>query len=54
MDIAYQGFGDDMDGDTYAIKKAVEMGLPVFVSTHFLKTYRCGRACGRAVCGRPQ
>ncbi len=37
MDIAYQGFGDDMDGDTYAIKKAVEMGLPVFVSNSFSK-----------------
>ena len=37
MDIAYQGFGDDMDGDTYAIRKAVEMGLPVFVSNSFSK-----------------
>ena len=37
MDIAYQGFGDDMDGDAYAIRRAVEMGLPVFVSNSFSK-----------------
>lgn len=37
MDIAYQGFGDDMDGDAYAIRKAVEMGLSVFVSNSFSK-----------------
>ena len=37
MDIAYQGFGKDMDSDSYAIRKAVEMGLPVFVSNSFSK-----------------
>lgn len=37
MDIAYQGFGEDMDSDAYAIRKAVEMGLPVFVSNSFSK-----------------
>lgn len=37
MDIAYQGFGKDMDSDAYAIRKAVEMGLPVFVSNSFSK-----------------
>ncbi|MDO4442013.1 MAG: amino acid aminotransferase [Moraxella sp.] len=37
MDIAYQGFGDDMDGDAYAIRRAVEMGLPIFVSNSFSK-----------------
>ncbi len=37
MDIAYQGFGEDMDGDVYAIKKAVEMGLSFFVSNSFSK-----------------
>ena len=37
MDIAYQGFGKDMDSDAYAICKAVEMGLPVFVSNSFSK-----------------
>ncbi|WP_201591450.1 amino acid aminotransferase [Psychrobacter pulmonis] len=37
MDIAYQGFGKDMDSDAYAIRKAVEIGLPVFVSNSFSK-----------------
>ena len=37
MDIAYQGFGKDMDSDAYAIRKPVEMGLPVFVSNSFSK-----------------
>ncbi|WP_107879627.1 amino acid aminotransferase [Neisseria animaloris] len=37
MDIAYQGFGDDFDGDAYAIRKAVQMGLPLFVSNSFSK-----------------
>ena len=37
MDIAYQGFGADMDGDAYAIRKAVDLGLPVFVSNSFSK-----------------
>ncbi len=37
MDIAYQGFGGDMDSDVYAIRKAVELGLPVFVSNSFSK-----------------
>ncbi len=37
MDIAYQGFGEDMNQDAYAIRKAVEMGLPVFVSNSFSK-----------------
>lgn len=37
MDIAYQGFGKDMDSDAYAIRKAVDMGLPLFVSNSFSK-----------------
>ena len=37
MDIAYQGFGEDMDSDAYAIRKAVEMKLPLFVSNSFSK-----------------
>lgn len=40
MDIAYQGFGEDMEGDVYAIRRAVDMGLPIFVSNSFSKTYR--------------
>lgn len=37
MDIAYQGFGDDLEKDAYAIRKAVEMGLSLFVSNSFSK-----------------
>ena len=37
MDIAYQGFGADMDSDAYAIRKAVDMGLTLFVSNSFSK-----------------
>ena len=38
MDIAYQGFGDDMDTDAYAIRKAVDLGLTVFISNSFSKS----------------
>lgn len=37
MDIAYQGFGQDMDKDAYAIRRAVELGLSFFVSNSFSK-----------------
>lgn len=37
MDIAYQGFGDDLETDTYAIRKAVEIGLCVYISNSFSK-----------------
>ncbi|ELA08340.1 aromatic amino acid aminotransferase [Moraxella macacae 0408225] len=37
MDIAYQGFGQDMDSDVYAICKAVDLDLAFFVSNSFSK-----------------
>lgn len=37
MDIAYQGFGGDLDSDAYAIRKAAELGLPLWVSNSFSK-----------------
>lgn len=37
MDIAYQGFGADMDSDAYAIRKAVDMGVALIVSNSFSK-----------------
>ena len=37
MDIAYQGFGEDLDSDAYAIRKAAAMNLPLFVSNSFSK-----------------
>lgn len=37
LDMAYQGFGEDMDSDTYAIRRAVEIGLNPLVSNSFSK-----------------
>ncbi|MDO5640248.1 MAG: amino acid aminotransferase [Neisseria sp.] len=37
MDIAYQGFGDDLNRDAYAIRRAAALGLPLFVSNSFSK-----------------
>lgn len=37
MDIAYQGFAEDMDSDAYAIRRATDLGLSFFVSNSFSK-----------------
>ena len=37
MDIAYQGFAEDLENDVYAIRRAAELGLPAFVSNSFSK-----------------
>ena len=37
MDFAYQGLGEDLDQDAYAIRKAVDLGLSFFVSNSFSK-----------------
>ena len=37
MDIAYQGFGDDFERDAYAVRRAADLGLPLFVSSSFSK-----------------
>ncbi len=37
MDIAYQGFGVDLDTDAYAIRAATKAGLTLFVSNSFSK-----------------
>jgi len=37
MDIAYQGFAEDMESDVYAIRRATELGLSVFISNSFSK-----------------
>ncbi|OCG19744.1 amino acid aminotransferase [Gilliamella sp. App4-10] len=39
MDIAYQGFGESIDDDAYAIRKMAETGLCGFVSNSFSKTF---------------
>lgn len=37
MDMAYQGFGGDFEQDAYAIRKAVALNVPLFVSSSFSK-----------------
>lgn len=37
MDIAYQGFAQDLEADAYPMRKAAEMGLSFFVSNSFSK-----------------
>lgn len=37
MDIAYQGLGDGMEEDAYAVRKALSMGLNFFVSNSYSK-----------------
>lgn len=37
MDMAYQGFGDGFEPDTYALHQAIKMGLPVWISYSFSK-----------------
>ena len=37
MDMAYQGFGNDFDNDAYAVRRAAQIGLPLFVANSFFK-----------------
>ena len=37
MDIAYMGFGNTFESDAYAVRRAAEMNLPLFVSCSFSK-----------------
>lgn len=39
MDIAYQGFGESIDDDAYALRKAAEVGLCGLISNSFSKTF---------------
>lgn len=39
MDIAYQGFGENIDDDAYALRKAAEVGLCALISNSFSKTF---------------
>ena len=38
LDFAYQGFGDGIDADAYAVRRFAEAGGPVFVSSSFSKS----------------
>lgn len=47
LDIAYQGFGDGLDDDTYAIRAMTNAGLSFFVANSFSKNMSVyGERCG--------
>lgn len=39
LDIAYQGFGDGIDADAYAIRALADAGVPFFVANSFSKSF---------------
>jgi len=39
LDIAYQGFGDDLDADGSAVRRFAEAGVPLFVANSFSKSF---------------
>jgi aromatic-amino-acid transaminase len=39
LDIAYQGFGEGIDQDAFAVRLFAESGLPFFVSSSFSKSF---------------
>jgi len=47
MDLAYQGFGDDLDADAYAVRAMADAGLVFFVANSFSKSMSVyGERCG--------
>ena len=53
LDLAYQGFGDDMDADAYAVRALASAGLTFFIANSFSKSMSVyGERCGAlsAVC----
>ncbi len=47
LDMAYQGFGDSLDADTFAIRAMTEAGISFFVSNSFSKNLSFyGERCG--------
>lgn len=39
LDLAYQGLGDGLDRDAYAVRLFADAGIPVFVSSSFSKSF---------------
>ncbi len=39
LDLAYQGFGDGIDADAAAVRRFADLGIPVFVSNSFSKSF---------------
>ena len=56
LDLAYQGFGDGLVEDAYAVRALADTGLPFFVANSFSKSMSVyGERCGAltAVCADP-
>jgi aromatic-amino-acid transaminase len=56
LDLAYQGFGDGLAEDAYAVRALADTGLPFFVANSFSKSMSVyGERCGAltAVCADP-
>jgi aromatic-amino-acid transaminase len=57
VDIAYQGFGDGLDEDAFALRAMADAGLQFFVANSFSKNFSMyGERCGglSVVCNDPQ
>lgn len=53
MDIAYQGLGDGLDEDVYAVRALAKLGVEMFICQSFSKNFALyGERCGvlHAVC----
>jgi len=47
IDIAYQGFGNSLDDDAYAVRELVRRGVPMLVANSFSKNFSLyGERCG--------
>jgi aromatic-amino-acid transaminase len=47
FDIAYQGFGDGIDEDAFAIRYFAEQGIPLLVASSYSKNFAIyGERCG--------
>jgi aromatic-amino-acid transaminase len=56
IDMAYQGFGDGIEEDAYAIRTLTDAGIPCVVATSFSKNFSLyGERCGglSVVCANP-
>ncbi len=47
VDMAYQGFGDGVDEDAYAVRALADAGVPAFIANSFSKNFSLyGERCG--------
>jgi aromatic-amino-acid transaminase len=47
VDMAYQGFGDGVDDDAYAVRALADAGVPAFIANSFSKNFSLyGERCG--------